>query len=350
MRRCYIILILFAGVLNSTSLNARLESLPTQTQKYRVNFAVPDAPAFKLLGTDPSHILRPITVRELAIGLSDFLRWDNTLALPKSFAIEFSPGLLIGGKTLTLAKYQKHPQIYRTRLSIATTRPEEGSSATTLAVGIRVTQIDESDLRIDKSYISQATVMAAKITDILAEERERIGLGPSDTSEEIKDLPEVKKQIDAILSSFTGKWADEKWNARILEWAIALRANSLDSLGSNLKLDNLSVWSTSAYGFGTWGQLLFGLYGAYERELPDGDYKPSVSLASRLYIGTNQYKVFAEAQSFWKQERKPNWLLNGGGEIKLSGNIWVDFSAGAEYSRDTRKTRLITQFRLKYGI
>jgi hypothetical protein len=348
MKRCYFILILFAGILKSTPLNAQLENLPTQAHKYRVNFAVPDAPAFKLLGTDPSHILRPVTVRDLSIGLSDFLRWDNTLALPKSFAIEFSPGLLIGGKTLTLAKYQKHPPIYRTCLSIATTRPEEGSSATTLAVGIRVTQIDESDLRTDKSYISQATAMATKITDILTEERKR--LGPSVPFEEIRELPEVEKQINDILSSFTGKWAEKKWNARIMEWAIALRANSLDSLGDNLKLDNLSLWSTSAYGFGTWGQLLLGVYGAYERELPDEDYKPSVSLASRLYIGTNQYKVFTEAQSFWKQERKPDWLLNGGGEIKLSGNIWADFSAGTEYSRDTRKTRLVTQFRLKYGI
>jgi hypothetical protein len=348
MKRCYFILILFTGILNSTSLNAQLENLPTQAHKYRVNFAVPDAPAFKLLGTDPSHILRPVTVRDLSIGLSDFLRWDNTLALPRSFALEFSPGLLIGGKTLTLAKYQKYPQIYRTRLSIATNRPEEGSSATTLALGLRVTQIDESDLRTNISYTTEATVVATKIDSIVSEERKRFG--PFVPLEQIKEIPEVKKQIDDIIDSFKEKWMDEKWNARILEWAIALRANSLDSLGNNLKLDNLSVWSTSAYGFGTWGQLLLGLYGAYERELPDGDYKPSVSLASRLYIGTNQYKVFTEAQSFWKQERKPDWLLNGGGEIKLSGNIWADFSAGTEYSRDTRKTRLVTQFRLKYGI
>jgi hypothetical protein len=351
MRRYYIIVVLLASIVNSSALQAQQNDAETPlAHKHRVNFSIPDAPAFKLLGTYPSNILKPVSVRDLAIGISDFLGSDNSIVLPQSFSVEFSPGLLIGGKTLTLTEYKKHPALYRTRLSFATNRPEDGSSATALGFGIRVTQIDESDLRTDSTYVEKATELAEEITRIVAAERE--SLGPLVPLEQIKESPEVKgpsENMERAFCDFKEKLMDEKWNARILEYAVALRATSPDSLGQNLKIDNVAAWYTSGYGFGSWGQLLLGLNGTYEKDSLDGDYEPSVSLSSRFYIGTNQYKVFAEGQWSIEDERKPQWLLNGGGEVKLSGSIWANFSAGTEYVRDTKKTRLVTDFTLKYG-
>ena len=158
MKKWYNIVLLLAGVLNSGVLQAQpSDFINLLAHEHRMNYSVPDAPAFKLLDTDPSNVLKPTSVRELAIGLSDFLRSDNSIVLPQSFAVEFSPGLLIGGKTLTLAGYRKHPALYRTRLSIATNRPEDAAAATTVAFGIRVTQIDQSDLRTDSEYIEAAS-------------------------------------------------------------------------------------------------------------------------------------------------------------------------------------------------
>jgi hypothetical protein len=88
----------------------------------RMNFAVPDAPAFKILGTQPDHIMRPSTTQELAVSLGEpFL--DSKL--PSAFAAEFSPYLTISGSSLTLRGYQESAIkriLYHTRVSVASQR------------------------------------------------------------------------------------------------------------------------------------------------------------------------------------------------------------------------------------
>lgn len=349
LKRCYIVLLILVGVTSNNALQAQpSDAGELLAYKHCMNYSVPDAPAFKLLGTDPSDILRPASVRDLAIGLSDFLGSDNSIVLPQSFAVEFSPGLLIGGKTLTLDGYRKHPALYRTRLSIATTRPRKAAAATRVAFGVRVTQIDESDLRTSTEYVDSATALAERVNDLI-----RKSLGRPDDSDEsgvIEPLPDVKLQIEDMEQTFKERWTDKKWNARILEWAIAVRANSPDSLGRELEIDNISLWSTSGHGFGTWGQLLLALNATYEKDSLDGEHRSALSLSSRFYIGQNRYKVFIETQGSVKEDRKANWLIYGGGEVRLSGDIWADFSAGTEYARGTKKARLVTDFSLKYGL
>jgi len=192
MKKYYVILLLPMSIL-SNNLFAQSNPETELASQYRVNFSIPDAPAFKLLGADPSNILKPASVRELAIGFSEFLGSDNSIILTKSFALEFSPGLLIGGKKLTLKNYQKNPWMYRTRISIATNQSENENKATTLAFGIRVTKTDESDLRTKKNYEEESTRLAKQINDYISIERKR--LGPTIPLDEIKELPEVKKEI-----------------------------------------------------------------------------------------------------------------------------------------------------------
>lgn len=63
-------------------------------------------------GTPPkmpySHV-RPTSVRELNVTLSSFTVSKNSFTIPKAFAAEFVPGLLIAGKKLILEKYRKNP-------------------------------------------------------------------------------------------------------------------------------------------------------------------------------------------------------------------------------------------------
>ena len=48
--------------------------------------------------------------------------------------------------------------------------------------------------------------------------------------------------------------------------------------------------------------------------------------------------------------RKPYYLIQGGGNIRASGDIWVDFTAGIEYDKTSGENRLVTDLKLKYGI
>ncbi|HCV43785.1 MAG TPA: hypothetical protein DGH68_09905, partial [Bacteroidetes bacterium] len=131
---------------------------PDSLQKsFRVDFAIPDAPAFTLLGSEPSNILRPTTVREFSVAFSDFVSNGSSLTIPRTFGVEFSPGLIISGPKLSLTDYRKLDWLYRLRVSAATQRNGNGNSSTDMALGVRTSVIDESDLRHDDAYVATAT-------------------------------------------------------------------------------------------------------------------------------------------------------------------------------------------------
>ena len=98
----------------------------TLQKSFQVDFAIPDAPAFKLLNSEPSSILRPTTVRELTTTFSNFVQNGSSLTIPNAIAIEFSPGLLVSGQTLSLDAYRKLDWWYRLRVSGATLRRTDG--------------------------------------------------------------------------------------------------------------------------------------------------------------------------------------------------------------------------------
>ena len=73
-------------------------------------------------------------------------------------------------------------------------------------------------------------------------------------------------------------------------------------------------------------------------------------MSSRLYIGNNRYKAFVEGQVAGRQERRPEWLFNSGVELYVAASIWGNFTAGWENADPTRKSRLVTRFKLKTGL
>ena len=308
---------------------------------FRTDFAVPDAPAFLLLDVEPSTIVRPTTVRELAGSVSGFAS-SGHLSLPRAFAIEFAPALLIGGKTLRLDKYQKHPTLYRLRLSAATRRPEDSGSPTRIAVGLRVALIDQADLRTNANYIDTVTAIATKINDIYDNARDRVGPPPKP----IELTSAEEDSIAALQAPLTGLWENKKWNARVLDVAAGMVARGQDSLGRDLRSTQLAAWATLGTGFGSWGQLLLGGKIASVRDSVTDDFGAKGDLAGRFYVGTNRYKFFAEVGATW-QSGTDEWLLNGGGEARLIRGGWVSFSAGLASTSD--RTDLRTNLAVKLG-
>ena len=150
--------------------NGLAQDLPKLAKELAPNYAVPDAPAFNILNENPDNILKPSTVKDVGIAFADFLGEEDRITLPKSFALEFSPALLINGKNLSLEEYRNNDWLYRLRLSLATKR-FENSSASKIALGIRIATEDESDLRTNQQYIEEATELTRKIQSKIDEVR-----------------------------------------------------------------------------------------------------------------------------------------------------------------------------------
>ena len=314
---------------------------------YRVNFAIPDAPAFELLQVDPSTILRPQTVRELAVGFGSFRDQDGDFTVPRALAIEISPGMLMRSGDLRLTDYLAKKFLYALRLSAAALRDSAGPGPGKLALGLRMTLADEADFRTDAAYATgeHVTDLTARILAVY--EQARMRAGPRG---QLVLLPQEEELIARVNEQIRERWAARYWNADVADVAFAARAGTADSAGHDPKIDALAVWGTYAKGLGGWGQALLGLKLGTERDSLDGELRQSTSIASRLYFGSNRYKGFLEVQQTSLESRDPAWLFNSGFELAVSDWIWANFTAGIEDRGGDAPSRAVTSLKLKTGL
>jgi hypothetical protein len=112
-----------------------------------VDLAIPDSPAFSVLGISPSEVQRPGTVRELGASLLRGVdangKAKTGLALDVAPLPLFAPSWIRGGD-----KYKGHYVLQaftRTTVSLATTADEKGGDASKLAWGVRMGVFDLGD-------------------------------------------------------------------------------------------------------------------------------------------------------------------------------------------------------------
>lgn len=341
-------------------------SPPNLAGSYRVDFALPDAPAFTLLDDNPSDILRPSSVKEFALSLSSFIDTSTGgFDIPQAFAVEFSPGLLVGGNSLSLSQYQRTPWLYRLRLSAGTRRLNGSAAPSEIAVGIRTSFIDKSDLRTNTALLSRVTAITEQIRQVAAPSVEpppADGSGAAVVTLSSADRAKVDSLNTLLQAEIDNaqRKAAQQWNGRSLDFAVAALFSSKDSLVKGLQTSELTGWLTWGEGFGTWGQLLIGGKAGVQRgngvqDSAAADSTTSstmdftAAVSARLYIGVNAYKMFTELQ--WATTEASNTLLiNGGGEAMLRSGLWVSFGGGVERNLDAGVWNVVSKFAVKLGL
>ncbi|QXD16486.1 hypothetical protein GQ464_005935 [Rhodocaloribacter litoris] len=332
---------------------------PNAAALYQLDFSVPDAPAFNLVAVDPSAILRPTTVRQLTSSVADLTGAGGGVTVPEVFAVEFSPGMLVGGKDLTLSAYRARPWLYRLRLSAATRRGEGEAGPSAMAFGVRASLIDEADPRTDDDLIQRVTALTTQINAIYAAaigppgEDDQPGVVPLTvlSADQVAQVKALNEQVRAVLAA----QADRRWNREALDVAVAVRLASPDSLAKNLRTDEAAVWLTYARGLGSWGQWLVGGRGGLTRDPIEGGLDVvAATLSTRFYAGVNAYKVFLEVQAETRQggaqDHVEEVLFNGGGEARLMGGAWIEFGGGVAYDALTRNWQVVSAFAVKLGL
>lgn len=307
----------------------------SEMAKARADMAVPDAPAFKILEVEPSNIMRPSNLREVGLSLSNFLLGGGVL--PKAFAAELSPGLLLGN--VTLDRYQKSPFWYRMRISAGTKTSSNG--ATDLAIGLRFTFQDESDLRSDQIIQGVILNAARAINDIETEDQKQLPADyyfPSDSSnaKSEKSASAFKASRQSQISGYEAaivrardKAKKESWNKPIFEAGLAAVGSSKDSLAKNLLASRYGVWLTRGFSlFGQNDQTLLGFKGLLGRNSKGELTQGEGSFAFRSYYGENSEKGFVEADWTFNSEMSPSFSFRIGGEIDIANGFWVDASFG----------------------
>jgi len=334
-----------------------LAQLPAQpdslVQKYRADYAVPDPPALTLLGLGGSDLLRPSTVRELAVALSDFTGSGGALQLPKTAAVEFSPGLLFFGRRLKLEEYQKLAALFRLRVSVASQLQDGDGSPTSVAVALRTSFKDAADLRdrsVNPAFFREAEKILARAQEIdaaaedAAEER---GIGAP-----VVYTPSQQRELDQLTSEFedlNASVADTAWNRSAIDVAVGLRADAADSTGTNLSIQQLAAWLSYGGGIGTWAQWVLGAKIASDRDSVTQRYEVTASGATRFYAGTNRQKIYLDLQASKRADEDAEVVLGGGAEVNLGSGLWVVLSAGSQWNGGGSGGRFQARFAFKSG-
>lgn len=306
----------------------------------RMNFAVPDAPAFKLLHAQPDNLMRPGTTQELAVSLAEPI-FNNKL--PSGFAVELSPYLLIGGSSLTLKSYQESALqriLYHTRVSVASLRSAATGDTTTLAIGVRFTLLDESDLRLNSDYINAIYSYNDSITQLISRIRDQYrGAGPEfqlkpqaeqDSIMRIVNnaIAVATRELDNAITSERERAKLDDWNKPIVEVGLALAGESADSIGARgIVATKAALWFVGAGNLSSWGQWVIGLNAAVRRNglaelsIVDGAF------STRVYAGENVHKGYLQFESQINDGNLEN-LVQLGGETRMYEMLWLDFSVG----------------------
>jgi len=233
---------------------------------FSFDISIPYAPAFNIVQTDGDKILRPSSVRELAITISDFLEQSNNYIIPNSIGVELSPALLLEGSNLTINQYQKSPYLYRSRLSLAFNKDEDIKKIKG-ALGIRLSIIDDADLRCNKNYLRDATKLAEKINQYVIDKYYSNNPLPEDQKSGMLEYDsELKNIIEREYNKLMNEYMDDDWNKQVLDIAYAFGIASMDSNYNNVKFFKHSLWITYGDRISNWGQFLLGVNGNYERD------------------------------------------------------------------------------------
>lgn len=376
------------------------------SDKYKLDFVIPDIPAFKALNIDPSNILRPSDVKKFAVMLAPFYNNGNP-GIPKNFALEFSPWKL-QSKNWLLSDYYKSGikrLSYNSSFSLGAVS-DSTDHPSKVAVGYRFSLLSKKADPIRSDYITQQldanlpgrflrgdliTFWLTKIiyqlpsyyvthkeefkTFLTKIEEEVAKKGLEDDSSwlslktklqtvfgrkfRLKDLSEelVTKYLDNSVEMIMDDYKERYWNATRIDGALSLVGESGDSLVAGTRFSSFNAWFTSSIRMKEKMQLLVG----GSLKMPNGDLSEDdktpldINFNLRLLRGTNDFRFFAEAQLTNRNygELDRSFLLNVGAEIRISEKFWVLVNTGLdnikEKSRENWFNRLVANLDLRYG-
>jgi hypothetical protein len=317
-------------------------------EKVSLDFAVPDVPAFKILGADPSNLLRPSSAKEVATVFGNYLKEGITSSmLPKNLAVEVAPGLLVK-PWYTLDEYRskkKYRFLTKTRFSFGSSQ-NDVDGITNVATGLRTTFLDKGDLRKDSQFMKtifkiveqrhDQDVAAANILKRLLGIEQYIAL----------EVDERNRLLDSVLNTMGGQllideaikqevedYKKKNWNATRWDFAYALLLQSPDNLAGKIRLTKHSFWTTLAvkpWRTNNWGQILLGMNTTVFRVNGNGYSELTGNL--RAYGGGNKFKGLLEFQ-YQNLDHPVNARIETlftqiGVEAALFRGAWVHFGTG----------------------
>jgi hypothetical protein len=335
--------------LHSTpSFSQTTEKAASKVKLVTLDLAVPDSPAFAILGLSPESVVRPNSPRDLATTVLNGI--DRRGNLQSGFAVDFAPRFLFGGNSLTLAAYQKSAATRlaaRTQISLATTKgASESDKSVRAAFGVRATIWDTGDPRTDDELVTCIdTIITQPPSTFLKTQAARDAYEKEQTAAR-------KPKVEACHAAY----ATRNWNASSLAVGLAPSFQSPTGESGDFKYAGAGVWTSFALRLSgpaaqgethgrAIGQLI--LQGRYrnKEQVPSKTVKgtffeqDSGGLGARLLLGIPERALVVETELLRKSPKGADdvttFSLSGGGQLKLATGVWLSVAVGGTRSGNT---------------
>jgi len=323
-----------------------LAQLPGTVGAYKVDFAVPDMPAFKALGADPSELLRPSDPKAFALMLAD--QTSTFRLIPQSFAAEFAPARLFSAGKLTVGEYTSHAALYNARVSLGSLRRSDSTGGSAVAGGVRMTLGNSSDF-VRHVVDLRDGVYGRASRDFRQANRARRDSLPDTTFTRLQnDYADslARDSVDRRIGPIRDKYRDN-WNGSTFDVAYAISFESPDSFTHGLAPARHLAWISWSLPVVSWLQGVAGANGAYSR--PDSAWVFDYSGALRLAGGINEFKLNLDGQ--YKHdgaEGRTVWLVGFGAEVMVFSGGWVDFALNWEKDATGGGVRFVPGIKYRY--
>lgn len=341
-----------------------------------IDLAVPESPAFTVLGLNPQTVTRPASPREFATSLLNGV--DQNGNFQSGVALDFAPYQTLAGDRLTLAAYNKSPGLRllaRTQVSLATTKgATDNDKAMRLALGFHLTLWDRGDPHSDPILMKcfEDNLRFAQRPAVLPPDQL-----PPEAPETLKILSKQEwdrftRENDALADP-NNQGAEKcrnlarkrNWNKS--SWIVAAAPSWISTSGQtkDFRWNGGGFWSSVAYGFeGVPGledkaQLIFHARYRNNELVPDSGVKGKFLNQNNLFLGTrlragSQNSTVNFEGVFIRSRTKGLGPDNSarfslGLERKVAENMWFTLSFGGDRGRSDGKNNGFVLSSFKWG-
>lgn len=324
---------------------------PQEISKLIETIAIPESPAFSVLGITADKVVRPGNVRALALAMIQGV--DEHGNVQNGLALDFTPYLLLYGDELALADYRKSRLaqfLSHVQLSLGTAKGQDvNDESMRFAAGLRARIFDLGDPRMDTDFDSCIKRVHDRVFDPGP-------IPPASTAEEIaQKIKENERLLEVGAKSCRNKHAEKSLGKPALDVGVSPLWVSEDGQSKNLRGRGVAAWSAYKMGFGRWLGIANVQYKTKDVE-PDPaqprDFLEGRSTASGLKVryGSASSAILVQGvYTTYSPDGKPKQetsLYSLGGEIKLADSLWLEVAAGGTRNKQGDETTFITsQFR-----
>lgn len=366
-----------------------------------VDFAIPESPAFTVLGLTPQNVVAPSSPRQLATSLLNGV--DKNGNFQTGIAIDTSILNLRSG-SVTVDDYRRIAWLYRTQLSFATTKGSDvKDESLRMAFGLRLNPLDMGDPRRKSSPLTLCYAQVSSslydkkhnYMDIYAKNRnDNANTNLSDT--EVVTLSRVEYNVkdDAFKKNFEAnadseakqcqkKAADSGWNTS--RWTLGVAPSWISQTGKtdDMKFNGGGFWTSLSIGpdliyrwdesktWDEWKKRKTGLLDDFQlilharymidENVPNPDItgafleQNSFIMGGRLRWGISSSFFLSLESSYVNADRKSmntdDYLVYALGlDYKLTSGIWLEVSGGTNSGRDKGQDEGFVIANLKWAL